>query len=127
MKSRFDQDKYWYTQEHSMLLSEMSTAHLYNTYVMFARHPERILPMLLQDFDTPERYNAAIHWQAWDAQESIDNAAVLSARAASSMSQTELIRYVYTSIFGRALSKELENRGVSLEATDKDLNINKGE
>lgn len=124
MNTRFDQEKFWFTQVGKTPLREMDTQHLYNSYVMFAKYPDRVLSVLLWDFDHLNRYNNAAGMRPWSAeQRAEDSPLYLSVRAATSMTTEELVSYAYSTPLMRAVANELKARGVNEEQVKENFNI----
>lgn len=115
MNTRFDNEKEWITENGIYEIKEMETSHLLNTIRLFYIKPNSIIRMLIKDIEESENYieNLTPWTGAYYNRENIKKESI---RNVTSMTNDELINYVMNTPLVNSMKKELENRGVNMNA-----------
>lgn len=111
MITRFDEEKYWITNDNMYKIEEMETAHLINILQMFIKQPEKVMKMIINDI---ECRNDSIY-EEWTVKSVKNNIKKNSINNVTSLSARELVSYSLESALGKAIQAELADRGVNVE------------
>ena len=111
MKTRFDGKLWIGAFGLAMEVKDMETAHLLNTVKMLGQKPARVQAMLVTDIE-----DATFEEQeAWTPNGNGEDIRKKSLHNATSLSSEELVQYVTGTPLFKAMTEELEARGVNTE------------
>lgn len=115
MNTRFDNEKEWITENKMYEIEEMETTHLLNTIRMLYMKPNSVTGMLIRDIEKSEEYIENLTpWTGLFSNRR--NVKKESIKNVTSMTSDELVNYIMNTPLVNSMKKELENRGVNVEA-----------